>query len=218
MFRQFVLIVLIAFWTVTAYAQPRNYAPPPAPGVSPPSATTPSASAEEKGAYDGFRGIKWKDDVETVPDLVPFKDYGNGFIEYTRKGEKLAIGAVVLEEIRYGFYKGSLACVTIISKLPVRTYGSEGDPQMNAMHDILLRRYGGKDNNRYRWNKDDVFIYLLGDHSLPDANGIHPEFISYTNWWVEMQYAPLVNQMRHDIAAAKKTAKDASEKAAQKDF
>ena len=84
---------------------------------------------------DGFRGIKWGQDVLTVQGLEYVKtdpSYG-GIQLYTRKGDELKIGGAQLESITYGFWKGKFCVVSIDVKGSVNYYG---------LKDTVFERFG----------------------------------------------------------------------------
>jgi len=74
---------------------------------------------------DGFRGIRWEQDISTVEGLVYVNtDPSYGGVElYRRKGDELRIGAAKLEDILYGFWQNKFCVVKILVKGSVNWAG-----------------------------------------------------------------------------------------------
>lgn len=94
---------------------------------------------------EGFRGITWGTNYETLADSLVFartdESYG-GINIYTRKDDDLKIGEATLERIQYGFWQGKFSDVTIFV---------DGYNNWSAVHEALCSRFGssGYKNNRY---------------------------------------------------------------------
>ena len=115
-------------------------------------ASTPDEKSPEKqpelGKWDGFRGIKWGTDLKSLTGFAAFSsviETGN----YRRKDEKLTLGSVPLQEIRWQFYKGKLYHVLITGE----------DGTFSSLKTETVKRYGktykdtsDKLNEDYTWS------------------------------------------------------------------
>lgn len=92
---------------------------------------------------DGFRGIKWGQNISTVPGLKyveTYPDHG-GIQEYTRKGDKLKIGGAKLKTIKYRFWRNKLYSVAILI---------EGSANWAGLRDAVFEKFGqGNQSNEY---------------------------------------------------------------------
>jgi len=84
-----------------------------------------SANYKPGSEPDGFRGIKWGTDIETLKDMEYFgTDPGFGGIKvYTRKNENLHLGGAKLERIEYHFWRGKFCIVWVYTKGSTNWYG-----------------------------------------------------------------------------------------------
>jgi len=104
---------------------------------------------------DGFRGIKWGNNIKDLKGMGIAADDGDSKY-YIRKNDKLKIGDAVLESITYGFYKNRFHFVLIEFKA--------GTNYMK-IKETLFEQYGaGNQNNefleQYTWYGSNVDILL----------------------------------------------------------
>lgn len=92
---------------------------------------------------DGFRGIKWGQDISTVKGLIFHStdpSYG-GTALYTRDGDKLRIGETELELILYAFWQDKFSAVEIFTK---------GYSNWSGFKAIVFEKFGeGYQSNKY---------------------------------------------------------------------
>src|SRR5665647_3361267 len=58
---------------------------------------------------DGFRGIKWGQDISTLKDMIFIKDtyqIDDSMKEYKRNGDLLRIGTAQIDNMEYHFWNG----------------------------------------------------------------------------------------------------------------
>ncbi len=92
---------------------------------------------------DGFRGIKWGQDISTVDDLVFVStDPAFGGIDlYVRKGDEMKMGGAELDRILYGFWKDKLSSVIIYTK---------GYVNWDSFKAVVFEKFGkGYQGNKY---------------------------------------------------------------------
>jgi len=110
---------------------------------------------------DGFRGIKWGQDISTVNGLVYVATdpaYG-GVALYMREGDELKMGSAKLEGIFYGFWKDKFSNVRI---------AISGDTNWSNFKTIVFEKFGeGYQNNKsiedYYWWGEDTWMILRYD-------------------------------------------------------
>jgi len=92
---------------------------------------------------DGFRGIKWGQDISTVKGLIFHStdpSYG-GVALYTREGDELRMGGAELELILYGFWQDKFCDVRISTK---------GFSNWSIFKAIVFEKFGeGYQGNEY---------------------------------------------------------------------
>ncbi|HOQ51931.1 MAG TPA: hypothetical protein PK233_08910 [Candidatus Atribacteria bacterium] len=92
---------------------------------------------------DGFRGIKWGQDISTVKGLVYVAtdpSYG-GIDYYIREGDELKMGHAKLERIVYGFWENKFSDVKISTK---------GYTNWSRFKAIVFEKFGeGYQSNKY---------------------------------------------------------------------
>ena len=117
----------------------------------------PQATYAFQNEPDGFRGIKWESNIESIPNMI-FTSNGlpAGEKLYIRKNDKLKIGDAVLQNIFYIFYKGKFLGVYI---------GYKSFANFNRLKDTLFQQYGagGQYNEfleKYHWRGKRVDIFL----------------------------------------------------------
>ena len=161
---------------------------------------------------DGFRDIKWGTDFSTLSDMIPNPkriplEYGGaGTVRtYLRKGDKLTIGEVNLEEIEYWFWNNKFYRVIIT----VREYAN-----YKALKDIAIEKFGiGEETTMFEgywisvsWEGPKTAIalqYMSGVNS--SANEITP-FMMMTS--VELDKKFNEELARESKQKAKEGAKD----------
>jgi len=92
---------------------------------------------------DGFRGIKWGQDISTVPGLKYLEtDKASGGVQrYARERDELRVGGAELETINYDFWRGKFSGVWIDTKGSANSYGLE---------DAVFEKFGkGYQSNEY---------------------------------------------------------------------
>ena len=110
-------------------------------------------SAAYKNEPDGFRGITWGTELETVKDNMVFKrtdsSYG-GIHFYTKKDDDMTIGAAKLDMIQYGFWQGKFYVVYIYV---------DGYSNWSGVQEALTAKFGGG----YKHNRYLEEYYWFGD-------------------------------------------------------
>jgi len=92
--------------------------------------------SKPRSEIDGFRGIKWGTEVETLEGMEKLgrdKSSNPDIVWYARKGEKLTFGNVKVENIFYSFWMGSFESVWIDFK---------GDENFEVLKRELFERFG----------------------------------------------------------------------------
>jgi len=202
MFKQMIVILLVLLVAVAALANDQ--------------AGNQIATGVEQGAWDGFRGIKWGEDIKAVPDMILKQDSGDGFTVYTSKNDNLTLGTVRLEQVWYGFYKGRFvwaAMVANANKWRTPEVILEENKQIEAMYNILAARFGaetgkpdpGRPQNIFarisKWKHSDVLV----EFSPPGERVGQEDKFPYHSY-VELTYLPISEEM----AKAKQAAQVAS--------
>lgn len=111
-----------------------------------------------KNEPDGFRGIKWGDDISTLKEMIYVKtdpSYG-GVKLYSKKGDSLEIGNAKLKFVYYDFWQNKFCGVRISFK---------GTVNWINLKDIMFEKFGdGAKPNRfmesYLWDGDRSRISL----------------------------------------------------------
>ena len=106
-------------------------------------AQTGSSKFKPGSEPDGFRGIKWGQDISTVDGLVYVStDPSYGGIDcYIREGDELKMGNAKLERIVYGFWKNKFSDVRISTK---------GYTNWSSFKAVVFEKFGeGYQDNEY---------------------------------------------------------------------
>lgn len=107
---------------------------------------------------NGFRGIKWGTNISDCKDMLVEQSYVVDTI-YTRQGDKNQIGEAQLKKIEYGFWRGKLLDVTIIT---------EGERNWINLKDACFKKFGEGlratgNIERYCWFGDTTSMKLEYD-------------------------------------------------------
>jgi len=107
---------------------------------------------------DGFRGIKWGQDISTVEGLVHVStepSYG-GIERYTREGDELKIGAAELDRIYYDFWQNKFCDVYICT---------EGYSNWSSFKAVVFEKFGegqvGTNYFTYVWWGEKTQMLLI---------------------------------------------------------
>ncbi len=160
------------------------------PVESPKPVGPPQQAVELKDQWEGFRGLKWGC---RVPGGMIETDVSGNVRTYSRKGDKLSIGAAKLMYITYGFYKGRLWAVMI-----------KVDGYSNGKHfrDAVLATYGGAQPNEF------IDSWLINSPDKRVLGGLAYNEVDETTT-LALYYEPLAREKAADQAkAAKEAAKD----------
>ena len=90
-----------------------------------------------------FRGIRFGTHISSCRDMIHYDGDAN-VIMYSRKGEKMSVGAAKLSEIHYVFYKGDFYSAQI-------SFSGLGNAQ--KLTTILKEKYG-EPNDSNKFSKD----------------------------------------------------------------
>jgi len=133
-----ILICCVVLVGSLAYAEPGDFKP----GSEP----------------DGFRGIKWGQDISTIEGLVlVVTDLSHSGIDvYAREGDELKIGAAELDGIYYGFWQDKVCNVQIYIN---------GDVNFERVKAVVFEKFGeGYQSNEYieeyHWRGDETWMVL----------------------------------------------------------
>ncbi|HLE16940.1 MAG TPA: hypothetical protein VI728_01500 [Syntrophales bacterium] len=63
---------------------------------------------------DGFRGIKWGEDISGRDDMAPHSAGADKTISYTRKGDEAFLGGVMLDSLTYDYWDGKFSGVFML--------------------------------------------------------------------------------------------------------
>lgn len=122
--------------------------------------TTPSFSAGSiNSAKEGFRGVKWGDDISKHPNFVLVERDGKSSY-YTRPDENLEIGGGKLSLVAYAFFEGKFGAAYV--SFP------GGGVNFDKIKAAVFEKYGvGSQPNRYIekyfWNGNEWGISLSGN-------------------------------------------------------
>jgi hypothetical protein len=106
-------------------------------------------SAAFQNEPTGFRGIEWgSNPTKYADELVEISRSKDGFVRFSRKKDKLAIGEAEIENITYSFYRGKFAYVAIRTK---------GSSNQRALLRTLQTQFGPSNQaspniDRYIWS------------------------------------------------------------------
>ena len=193
MFKQWLVFVLVLMCAVAVQASDRE-------GKQ-------IVTVAEQGVWDGFRGIKWGENIKAVTDMTLEEDSGDGLTVFTRKNDNLTLGTVKLEQVWYGFFKGRFMWAAMVgSASKLRTYETvlEENKQVEAMHGILSARFGtetgkldpSKPQNIYarisEWKHSDVLVQF-SPHGARTSSWQTDKFPQHS--YVEITYLPLAREM-----------------------
>lgn len=104
---------------------------------------------------EGFRGIKWGENVSNVHGLSQLEKRGHKAV-YSRQNDKMKLGNVDLQIIGYVFYNSKFYSVTILFT---------GESSAVALKEMLVKKHGNpqsqKDLQKYwSWHGDKTIIGL----------------------------------------------------------
>ncbi len=143
-----ILICCVVLVGSLAYAEPGDFKP----GSEP----------------DGFRGIKWGQDISTIEGLVlVVTDLSHSGIDvYAREGDELKIGAAELDGIYYGFWQDKVCNVQIYIN---------GDVNFERVKAVVFEKFGeGFQSNEYTesytWLGEKVSMLL--DYNESSEEGL----------------------------------------------
>lgn len=103
-----------------------------------------------KNEPDGFRGIKWGTDINTLSNMTVVNSDGDTHT-YERTGDEMKIGNAELAVLTYFFWKGKLCGIAIKTK---------GYTNWSALRNAVFAKFGkGYQRNRY------IEDYLWGSPS-----------------------------------------------------
>jgi len=109
------------------------------------------ASAEKvENELDGFRSIKWGDNIKSNIKEMKFVGKSKDKKYYTRKGDKMSIGGADLALIMYGYYQERLATVKIVTDTESNKYA-------------LLKAFESQFGNPYRPNEFIEYFLWRGE-------------------------------------------------------
>jgi len=101
---------------------------------------------------DGFRGIKWGQDVSTVDGLIyQFSNGDNDF--YFRSNDELKMGAAELEMIVYVFWQDRFSGVMLFT---------DGSSNWENLKAVVFEKFGEgqQENEQYIWRGIEVGMVL----------------------------------------------------------
>lgn len=124
---------------------------------------------------DGFRGIKWGEDITKIPGMekkYTFDDNDQMF-GYERASDKLFIGDVPLDRITYIAFKGKLVKVdievqTYTEDTPTLQRHSQVVGRLDRLSEIMLEALGEIPNGsnggytEYLWGIPNELVVILG--------------------------------------------------------
>lgn len=147
-----------------------------------------------KEGWDGFRGIKWGAQFNSISGMVVEEDFGNGTICYTRNVDKdLVLADVQVEKVFYCFFNGRFGWGTLLAK--------DGEDN-KVLREILAKRYDrystvnvyGKgivkvpSDPPYEWTNGDVSLKYFEKGGASVGN----KYPDYT--YFEVTYLPIARQ------------------------
>jgi hypothetical protein len=176
---------------------------------------------------EGFRGIRWGTDINSLKDMVFVRE--SYFLKrYTRQNEKMKIGVVNIEDITYEFFNGKLKGVDIV------TYGTKN---FNLLKDILFEKFGevmkkhsiiddpftkyhDKDITKYQWGEDlesNSYIELELTTQSP-ATSYEYVNISFNSSKILNEWAAFVQKQEKKSEQERLQERKRKAKAGSKDF
>jgi hypothetical protein len=200
MFKRLGVLLLVVFCAVSALADDRE--------------SKPIEIKAEQNAWDGFRGIKWGEDIKAIPDMILQQDFGDGFAAYTRNNDDLTLGTVTLEQVWYGFYKGRFVWAAMVgSANKWRTYETvlEENKQVESMHSIVSARFGVETGKPDPARPQNIFARISEWKHSDVLVEFSPRGTRTTLWqedkfpqhsYVELTYLPIAKEMAKDKNAA----------------
>ncbi len=114
---------------------------------------------------DGFRGIKWGQDISTVEGLVYVdNDSSFGGIDYyIREGDELKMGNAKLERIFYGFWKNKFSSVKILTK---------GYTNWSSFKAVVFEKFG--EGMKFGEIPDYEWYLWFGENTCMDLSYLGP--------------------------------------------
>jgi hypothetical protein len=105
---------------------------------------------------DGFRGIKWAEDISSRNDMAPYSAGADKSVSYTRNGDEVFLGDVMLYSLTYDYWDGKFSGVFMLFRDADRFEKIKG---------ICFERYGKvKMRTRYpeayAWEGKTAVVYL----------------------------------------------------------
>ena len=124
----------------------------------------PASSADMSKEPRDFRGIRWGQDVSTLPDMVlRHNDVMSATSFYTKKNEDLDFGKAKLEEIEYVFVNDNLSKVTLVTR------GAENE---RALLEEARRLFGEETlemEENSVWRFQDVAVFYMRESETEQA-------------------------------------------------
>lgn len=123
--------------------------------ISPPSAVV-TEKEEPASAREAFRGLKWGDSLKNNPDMVISSNLDENAVTYSRKSDKLSIGAATVKRIVYYAWQDRLHLVVI---------SSEGATNWRPLKQATVQKFGRPRQlneyiDEYYWRKPETIIIL----------------------------------------------------------
>jgi len=163
------------------------------------AACLPETTSLQNGA-EGFRGIKWGQDVSEIVGLRLVGKESHGLSIYSRDGDQLTLGEAKLIYIHYYFWMNKFSEVQIRSS----------SDQLQALKNVLTEKYG---NGYYTYGPSSN----LNDHfwSTPTVIVSLRRMVLNLDYEIWIKSKDVNNQL---VRYSAQKAKKAAESGAQKDF
>lgn len=108
---------------------------------------------------DGFRGIKWGEDISDRDDMAPRSAGADKTVSFTRKGDEAFLGGVMLDVLTYEYWDGKFSGVFMLFRDADRFLKMKG---------ICFEKYGkvkrrARYPESYVWEGKKAVVYLEYD-------------------------------------------------------
>lgn len=108
---------------------------------------------------DGFRGIKWGEDISGRDDMAPHSAGADKSVSYTRTRDEVFLGGVMLFSLTYDYWDGKFSGVFMLFR--------DAD-RFEKIKDICFERYGkvkmrARYPEAYAWEGKMAVVYLEYD-------------------------------------------------------
>lgn len=105
---------------------------------------------------DGFRGIKWGEDISSRDDMDPHSAGADKTVSYTRNRDEVFLGGVMLSSLIYDYWDGKFSGVFMLFR--------DAD-RFEKIKDICFERYGkvkmrARYPEEYAWEGKTAVVFL----------------------------------------------------------